>query len=315
MCILVIGDANPDSDQVAFALSFRNDLLRGVGRHSSNRRKELPLVGVRVEVGVNEHTVARLARRKLQGERNQVPEPSLGHRVLVGEKAIVGIETELMPALHGSRENHASQFARGNRRQRTIKEDPNVAALPGTRTLQGSGHAQLLAGLKESLGVILPSLLVEVCREKPARFVGQEGIHANGFLAQEVVLDDGVGQREELPCLLVDFLPLLRAAFVDRLPVLYGRRHISRPAVGILPSPRVDIFSPAKQASKQRDSLSGALLLVHRWRRLDGFGRRRILWRKLRNRNAVNRQKPPQASIFLPEANVFLLWRFEWKRF
>src|SRR5271157_3872625 len=176
-------------------------------------------------------------------------------------------------------------------------------------------HTQLLAGLKKSLSVILPRLLVEVCREKPARFVRQEGIYANGFLAQEVVLDDGVGHREELPCLLVDFLPLLRAAFVNGLPVLYGRRHISRPAVVILPSPCVDIFSPAKQASKQRDSFSGTLLLVHRWRRLDGFGWRPILWRKLRNRNAVNRQEPPQASVFLPEANIFLLWRLEWKRF
>jgi hypothetical protein len=38
------------------------------------------------------------------------------------------------------------------------------------------------------------------------------------------------------------------------------------------------------------------------------------LRRKLRNRNAVNRQKPPQASILLAETNIFLLWRFEWKR-
>jgi hypothetical protein len=29
----------------------------------------------------------------------------------------------------------------------------------------------------------------------------------------------------------------------------------------------------------------------------------------------VNRQKPPEASILLAEADVFLLWRFEWKRF
>src|SRR6266481_3894411 len=199
-----------------------------------------------------------------------------------------------MPALHGSRENHASQFARGTRSQRTIKEDPNVAALAGTRTLQSSGHTQLLAGLKESLGVILPSLLVEVCREKPARFVEQEGVPANGFVTQEVVLDDRVGHREELPCLLVDFLPLLRAAFVDSLPVLYGRRHISRPAVVILPSTCVDIFSPAKQASKQRDSFSRALLLIHWRRRVDGFGWSLIVWRKARNRNAVNRQQPPQ---------------------
>jgi hypothetical protein len=86
-------------------------------------------------------------------------------------------------------------------------------------------------------------------------------------------------------------------------------------AVIVLPSPCVDIFSPAKQASKQRDPLSGALFLVHRWRRLDGFGWRLILQRELRNRNAVNRQKPPEASIFLAETNVLLLWRFELKRF
>jgi hypothetical protein len=28
----------------------------------------------------------------------------------------------------------------------------------------------------------------------------------------------------------------------------------------------------------------------------------------------MDRQKPPQASILLPETNVFLLWRLEWKR-
>src|SRR6266567_1214576 len=108
-----------------------------------------------------------------------------------------------------------------------IEEDPNVASLPGTRTLQDSRYTQLPAGFKESLGVILPSLLVEIRREKPARFVGQEGVQAHGFLAQEVVLDDGVGNRKKLPCFLVDFLPLLRAALVDSPPVLYSRRHIS----------------------------------------------------------------------------------------
>jgi hypothetical protein len=85
------------------------------------------------------------------------------------------------------------------------------------------------------------------------------------------------------------------------------------PAISILPSPSVEVFSPAKHASKQRDPLSGALLLVHRWRRLDGFDWR-ILCRKLRYRNAVNCQKPPQASILLAETNIFLLRRFEWKR-
>jgi hypothetical protein len=126
-----------------------------------------------------------------------------------------------------------------------------------------------------------------------------------------MILDDGVGEGKELPGLLVDFLSIFRAAFVDGLSVLYDHRHISVAAISILPSPRVDIFSSAKQASKQRDPLSGALLLVHRWRRLDGFRGKWPLRRKLRNRNAVNRQKPPQASILLAETNIFLLWRFE----
>jgi hypothetical protein len=129
-----------------------------------------------------------------------------------------------------------------------------------------------------------------------------------------MVLDDGVGQRKELPGLLVDLLSILRSAFVDGLPVLYDRWHISVPAISILPSPSVDIFSPAKQASKQSDPLSGALLFVYRRRRLDGFGWRWIFRRKLRYRNAVNCQKPPQASILLAETNIFLLGRFEWKR-
>ena len=137
-----------------------------------------------------------------------------------------------------------------HRRQRTVKEDPNMTALPGTRTLQSSGHVELVAGLQKSEGIILPRLLVEVRREEPARFVRQQGVHADGLLAQEVVLDGGVGQRDELSCLLIDFLPLLRAASVDRFPVLHSHRHVTMSAIGILPSPRVDIFSPAKQVSK-----------------------------------------------------------------
>jgi hypothetical protein len=82
---------------------------------------------------------------------------------------------------------------------------------------------------------------------------------------------------------------------------------VLQPAISILPSPCVGIFSPAEQAWKQRDSLSGPLLLIHGCRRLDGFGWRWILWRKLRNRNAVNRQKPPiSTSIGLSLASLFL---------
>jgi hypothetical protein len=61
-----------------------------------------------------------------------------------------------------------------------------------------------------------------------------------------MVFDDGVGHWEELPCLLGDLLAILRAAFVDGLPVLHVRWHIAMPAVIVLPSARVNVFSPAK---------------------------------------------------------------------
>jgi len=82
LCSLIVHDAHPDSDQVAFALSLRNDLLRDVGRHSSNRREKLPLVGVRAEIGVNEHAVPPYAAQTAR----EVQSSSLGHRVLVGKK-------------------------------------------------------------------------------------------------------------------------------------------------------------------------------------------------------------------------------------
>ena len=62
---LIVSDAHPDANEVAFALSFSNDFLRGVDRHSSDRRKELPLVWIRAEVGVNEYAVVLLPRHPL----------------------------------------------------------------------------------------------------------------------------------------------------------------------------------------------------------------------------------------------------------
>jgi len=78
-----------------------------------------------------------------------------------------------MPMLHGSHKQEASEFARGDRRQRALKEDPNVAALPERERSKAAARSTP-ANLKESQGVILPRFLVEVCREEPARFVWQQ---------------------------------------------------------------------------------------------------------------------------------------------
>jgi len=145
-------------------------------------------------------------------------------------------------------------------RQHTVKEDPNVAAFPGTGTFQGSGYLQLTAGLQKSQGVILPRGLVEVCCEKPACFVGQEWVDADGLLAQEVLSMTASVSGRNFRVFCATFFRSSGTALVDRLPVFYIRRHISMPP-SPFPSPCVDIVSTAKKASKQRDSLSGPVPL------------------------------------------------------
>ena len=61
-----------DANQVAFSLCSCDDLLGGVDRHAPDRRKKLPLVGVRLEVGIDEHAGARFARRELQRETGAI---------------------------------------------------------------------------------------------------------------------------------------------------------------------------------------------------------------------------------------------------
>jgi len=84
--LLIVGDAPPNADKIAFALGFRDDLLRSLDRHSSDCREELPLIGMRIEVGVDEHAVARLARRKLQGSAIRFPNAPLGIVSWLGKK-------------------------------------------------------------------------------------------------------------------------------------------------------------------------------------------------------------------------------------
>lgn len=100
-----------------------------------------------------------------------------------------------------------------------------------------------------------------------------------------------------------------------RLPVPQGRWHISRPAVGVLPSSRVDTFPPMEPTPKWRDSLPGAIILAFQRYCFDGLSRRRIRWWKRWNRKAVDGQDPPQPSILFPQTPAFCVWRLEWKRF
>src|SRR5664280_3025148 len=106
-----------------------------------------------------------------------------------------------MPAFHSPRENRASEFARGARRKRMFKEDPNMAAISRARAFQGRWHVQLLACIEKRAGVVSPCLLIEIHSEEPAGFVWKEGINANGFFPKEMILNNRVAQWEKFPCI------------------------------------------------------------------------------------------------------------------
>ena len=119
---------------------------------------------------------------------------------------------------------------------------------------------------------MLPRLFVKVRRKEPAGFVWQQGVDADGCFAEEVIGDDDICYREELLRLPFDFLPLLREACIDGIPVFNGRRRISGASVLVLKADSMDIFSAAKEASKQRDPLYGALFGVDGWRGSPNLG-------------------------------------------
>jgi hypothetical protein len=60
-----------------------------------NRGEKHPLVGVGIEIVVEEQAVAPFTRLFLQGQRDQVAESALGQRVLVGKEAVVRIEPDV----------------------------------------------------------------------------------------------------------------------------------------------------------------------------------------------------------------------------
>lgn len=74
-------------------------------------------------------------------------------------------------------------------------------------------------------------------------------------LAQEVVLDDGVGHRESSRVFWSTLFRSSGRLLLMAFQFLYCRGHISVSAIVILPSPCVDVFPPTKQPSKECVSL------------------------------------------------------------
>ena len=139
----------PHAEDSAAPFRVLRDLLDLGAAHLAHARKERPLIGPWREGVVQEHAVALLPRALLQRQGNQVAEAALRHRVLVGETAVVRIQPDVRPALHGFGQHERTEPAGQGGRNRAVEEDPDVPAMTGARPFQRSRHTQAATGLEE----------------------------------------------------------------------------------------------------------------------------------------------------------------------
>src|SRR5215831_15403254 len=171
------------------------------------RGQERPLIGMRLELVVDEHAVAALARPSLQGERDEIAEAAAWHRVLARKQPVVGLEADLRPAVHGPRQQHRCEAACLVGRDGVGEEQPDVAAVAGARPLECGRNSELATLGQECESVARPALVVEVDGEKAAGVVEQQRIDTsdeitaatvpNAILASQMGFDHLVGDRNE----------------------------------------------------------------------------------------------------------------------
>ncbi len=151
-----------------------------------------------------------------------------------------------MTALHRARQQQCPEFAGDRRGDRPFKEDPYMASFSGARSFQCRGHVKVVARLQECRGIFLPGLLVEVDGKEPASFVAEQRVDAESLFAREMVVNRLICERNVLPSLLVDPLPILEAGGVVGLPVALGNGRVAVPTVGALPTRCIDVITTAE---------------------------------------------------------------------
>src|SRR5437899_1790797 len=102
-----------------------------------------------------------------------------------------------MPARHGLGDEVATHPACRCGGHGCGEEEPDVRAVPRSRTLDGRREPNGARGLDEGRDVVSPRLLVEVGCQEPARVVLEEWIEPDHVTALEVIEDDLVAHRDE----------------------------------------------------------------------------------------------------------------------
>ncbi len=247
--------------------------FRGGLRNSLERIEERPLVRVGPQFVVKKLRKAGLPWDLLERNRDQVAKAALGHRVLIWEEPIIGIQPKLMTALHSSNQQQRAQPPGNAGGHWPFEEDPDVSSVAGTRALDCGGHTEFLTGCTERSGIGLPGLLVEVHGEEPTGLVEKEGLHAQRLLPREMTVNSFIGQRNVLARLLINSFSVPGFGRIISLPVALRFRRLAGPAIRTLPPLGVNIIASAKQRPEQGNLLRSVERRSRRWRLRLCFGR------------------------------------------
>src|ERR1700751_1759658 len=215
-----------------------------------------------LELFVQENAVSHLPRPLLQRQRDQISKPSFGQRVLIRKKAVIGTEPDFGTSLHCLGQKMRTQLAGQTRWNGFFKEQPDVAAVAGTRSFQCDWQVALAAGFEECAGVLLPVLLVEIDRQEITGLVSKHGVNTHHKIPSWLNLsgkmppDDLVSYRKKAARGAIGALDSWLLAHPSN-PLVRARRRITGfSRFAALEANRINICSSSEQRSKQCD-LSG----------------------------------------------------------
>ena len=240
-------------------LRLADERFRLACRHTAELRQVRPLVGKRIQVGIDEHAVAGFSWPALQRQGNQIAESTVRQRVLAGKEAIIGTEPEVGPVVHRLGEKQRAQPARETGRHGGVEEQPDVTAVPRPRTFERRGHSPSGAGRQIGRCVVPPALAVEVDGQEMTGLIEQHRVdaHREGLArivrTGQVPADHIVGDRQELP-VGTDGAPDSRFLAHTGPPLVGARRGIAGLAgAQALEAARINVLAPPKEGAEQDD--------------------------------------------------------------
>jgi hypothetical protein len=224
-----------------------------------NRRQERPLIGKRKSLLVEKNAVAQVSWAFLQRQGDQIAETTLRQSILIGKETVIRIQPDVRPEFHRFGQDIGPEPASQRGGHGLLKEQPDVASVAGTRTLQKCRYVQAAACLQDGCGVSLPIGLVEIGGQEKAAFILQHRIHADDeiaagrILSRQVPADDVVRDRQEVTVLAIGTLDAWLVAEANS-PLVDARRLVTGlAALAALEAPRIDVLTSTKQGTKQSD--------------------------------------------------------------